>query len=122
MSTKKVAFPSTIEGLNGELVPHFGHTPAFTVLEYDEETKDVINVEILANAPHKSGGCMQPVMFLKNAGTNDVILGGIGQRPLMGFLQVGIEPFIGISGTVKDNFNAYIKGKLQKMVQSSCNH
>ena len=103
-------------------MPHFGHTPAFTVLEYDEETKEVINVEILENSPHKSGACMQPVMFLKNAGTNDVILGGIGQRPLMGFLQVGIEPYIGINGTIKENFNAYIEGKLQKMVQSSCNH
>ncbi|UYP45519.1 hypothetical protein NEF87_001804 [Candidatus Lokiarchaeum ossiferum] len=122
MSLLKVAFPSTVEGLTGELVPHFGHTPAFTILEYDEESKEVSNVEVLQNAPHQQGGCMQPVMFLKNAGVNSVVLGGIGQRPLMGFLQVGVEPYAGIQGTVKENFEAFVAEKLQKMAKASCNH
>ncbi len=122
MSSLKVAFPSTVEGLTGELVPHFGHTPSFTIIEYDETTKEVSNVDVLQNAPHKQGGCSVPVMVLKNADVNSVVLGGIGQRPLMAFIQVGIEPYAGIQGTVKENFEAFITERLQKMAKASCNH
>ena len=122
MSTKKIAFPGTVEGLNGELVGHFGHTPAFTTIEYDENTKDVITVEIIQNAPHEQGGCMTPVLLLPNNGVTEVVVGGIGQRPLLGFIQVGIEPFRGIQGTIKQNFEAFKQNELPKLSQGTCQH
>jgi predicted Fe-Mo cluster-binding NifX family protein len=122
METKKIAFPGSIEGLKGELSGHFGHTEAFTTIEYDVSSKDVINVEIIQNAPHQQGGCMQPVMLLKNSGVSEVVVGGIGQRPLMGFAQVGIEVLTGHQGTIKDNFESFKLGKLPKLTQASCQH
>jgi len=122
MSTKKIAFPGTVEGLNGELVPHFGHSPTFCTIEYDETTKDVITVEIIRNAPHEQGGCMTPVMLLKNNGVTEVVVGGIGHRPLMGFIQVGIDPYRGITGTIKQNFEAFKKNHLPKLSQGTCQH
>ncbi|QEE14602.2 NifB/NifX family molybdenum-iron cluster-binding protein [Promethearchaeum syntrophicum] len=122
MSTKKIAFPGTVEGLNGELVGHFGHTPTFLTIEYDENTKAVITVEVIQNSPHEQGGCMTPVMLLKNNGVSEVVVGGIGQRPLMGFIQVGIEPYRGIQGTIKQNFEAFKQNLLKKLSQATCQH
>ena len=122
MSTRKIAFPGTVEGINGELAGHFGHTPIFCTIEYDETTKDVTNVEIIRNAPHEQGGCMTPVMLLKNNSVTEVVVGGIGQRPLLGFIQVGIEPFRGIQGTIKQNFEAFKLNKLPKLSQGTCQH
>ena len=122
MSTRKIAFPGTVEGINGELAGHFGHTPIFCTIEYDETTKDVINVEIIKNAPHEQGGCMTPVMLLKNNSVTEVVVGGIGQRPLSGFIQVGIEPFRGIQGTIKQNFEAFKLNKLPKLSKGTCQH
>ena len=122
MSTRKIAFPGTVEGINGELAGHFGHTPIFCTIEYDETTKDVINVEIIKNAPHEQGGCMTPVMLLKNNSVTEVVVGGIGQRPLLGFIQVGIEPFRGIQGTIKQNFEAFKQNELPKLSQGTCQH
>lgn len=118
----KVAFPGTTSGLEGELVPHFGHTPAFTIVEIEEDTQNIHEVQIIENPPHSQGGCMQPVMKLKNEGVTHVVLGGIGQRPLMGFIQVGIEPYQGIQGSIKDNLRLFTEKKLQKMFEASCNH
>ncbi|MHA1728074.1 MAG: NifB/NifX family molybdenum-iron cluster-binding protein [Promethearchaeota archaeon] len=63
---------------------------------------------------------MAPVNVLKQAGADSVVLGGIGMRPLMFFTQVGITPFQGIQGTVKENFDAFINKKLRVMAQGTC--
>ncbi len=108
------------EGLEAQLSPHFGHVAAFTVVHYDTESKEIIETQSLTNAPHQEGGCMAPVSVLKEAGANEVILGGIGMRPLMFFLQFGITPYKGFQGTVKENFNAMIKGQLSTLSQGTC--
>ena len=120
MGKRKIAFPGTNEGLEGTMTGHFGHTEVFTTISYNEETGEIEKVEILDNPPHNQGGCMQPVMLLKNNGVDEVIVLGIGHRPLMGFKQVGIDTFLGTEGTVKENFELFWAKKLQVLAQSSC--
>ena len=120
MIKKIVAFPGSNAGLKGELVGHFGHTPIFTVVEYDTEKEEIVQVTSVSNPPHESGGCMKPVMLLKNAGVTDVVLGGIGFRPLMGFKQVGINTYRGEPGTVQFNFEKFLKNELSKLETASC--
>ena len=122
MSLKIVAFPGSEGGLTGELVAHFGHTPAFTAIQYNEETKEIVEVTTISNPPHKQGGCMGPVMLLKDAGVTSVILGGIGYRPLMGFIQVGIKTYRGIAGTVQENFEKYLQNELEILENSTCSN
>jgi len=117
----KIAIPAE-NGVDGPMSGHFGHTSSFIVFDYDESSKKSRNVEEVTNPPHVEGGCMQPVMILKNKGINAIILLGIGQRPFMGFGQVGIKMFRGIPGTVKENFDAFIKGQLPELTGSLCNH
>ena len=117
-----VGFPSTSEGLEGQMSAHFGHVSAFTLVQYDENTNKILDVKSVHNAPHEQGGCMAPVMVLKDSGANEVVLGGIGMRPLQFFIQMGITPYRGIVGTVQDNFNAFVNGKLTMLSEGTCNH
>jgi predicted Fe-Mo cluster-binding NifX family protein len=82
--------------------------------------KTVKNIDVLQNHEHAEGGCMSPVMVLKDKGVNVIILGGIGMRPLMGFRPVAIIPFAGVEGSVELNLKAYIANKLPEMTQASC--
>jgi len=65
---------------------------------------------------------MSSVMLLKNNGADAVVLGGIGMRPLMGFREVGVIPYRGFKGTVKENLDAYIEAKLPELLEASCQH
>ncbi|MGD8563241.1 MAG: NifB/NifX family molybdenum-iron cluster-binding protein [Desulfarculaceae bacterium] len=78
-------------GLEAEPSAHFGHCDAFTLVEVNQQ--EVGNVEVLANEGHAQGGCMAPVMLLKNSGVDALVAGGMGARPLAGFQQVGIQVF-----------------------------
>jgi len=119
----KIAFPTESElGLKDSLSQHFGHCPSFTIVSWDSDSKSVKNVEVFQNQGHEEGGCMSPVMALKNNGVNAIIVGGIGMRPLMGFRQVGITPFAGVEGTVELNLKAYTENKLEELTEASCQH
>jgi predicted Fe-Mo cluster-binding NifX family protein len=92
MKNCKIAIPTNAPGgLEGTVSPHFGHCDGFTVVSI----KDGVAVESSTlNLPeHEHGGCMIPVRMLLDAGVETVIVGGIGQRPLQGFIHFGIPVF-----------------------------
>ena len=94
-----IAIPSEAPGgLRAPLAPHFGHCAAFTLVEVVDG--EVQSVQILPNQGHVQGGCMAPVMLLKEKGVEVLIAGGIGGRPLAGFQQVGIQVFYSEEETV----------------------
>lgn len=113
-NTMKIAFPSAAPGgLNGALSSHFGHCEVFTLV--DVEGDEVKQVNSLPNAPHEQGGCMAPVMTLKNAGVEMLVAGGMGQRPLLGFQQVGIEVYFNENAaTVDEALQLILGGKARK--------
>jgi predicted Fe-Mo cluster-binding NifX family protein len=86
----RIALPSELPGgLEAALSAHFGHCPCFTLVDVvDDEVKEV---QVLPNVPHAQGGCMAPVMYLKDNNVDRLVAGGMGMRPLQGFQQVGIE-------------------------------
>ena len=110
----KIAIPSGAPGgLDAELSAHFGHCEVFTlVLAEDGEAK---GIELLNNVPHEQGGCMAPVMLLKEAGVDTLVAGGMGMRPLAGFQQVGIEVYFseGVT-TVKEALQLILTGKARR--------
>lgn len=88
----KVAVPSEAPGgLDAAISPHFGHCAAFTMVEVSQG--QVGTVEVVPNTGHAQGGCMAPVMMLKQMGADALIAGGMGMRPLAGFQQVGIQVY-----------------------------
>ena len=84
-----IAIPSDAPGgLEANISDHFGHCDFFTLVQVDE--REVGEVTLVKNGEHEQGGCLAPVTLLKEKGAETMITGGMGQRPLAGFTQVGI--------------------------------
>ena len=117
MEKARLAVPSTNPGgLEAEVGAHFGHCDLYTII--DVENGVVTAVSTLANVPHQQGGCMAPVNHLASNGVNQLIAGGMGMRPLMGFNQVGIDVFYGAGApSVGTAVDALLKGALVKFTQ-----
>lgn len=112
MNTHLIAIPSTIPGgLDAPLGAHFGHCDLYTLVSVEDGR--ISNVAVIPNVPHQQGGCMVPVQYLASKGVKQLIAGGMGLRPLMGFNQVGIEVFHGGEArTVGEAVQSAIDGKL----------
>ena len=92
MALVRIAVPSEGQGgLDGLRAGHFGHCDVFTLI--DVEDGQIKEVSILANKEHVQGGCMVPVQLLAENKVQQLVVGGIGMRPLMGFKQVGIDVY-----------------------------
>jgi predicted Fe-Mo cluster-binding NifX family protein len=92
MATVRIAVPSEgTGGLDGLRAGHFGHCDVFTLV--DVEDGAIKEVTILENKEHVQGGCMVPVNILADAKVQQLIVGGIGMRPLQGFNQAGIDVY-----------------------------
>lgn len=92
MATVRIAVPSEgAGGLDGVRAGHFGHCDVFTLI--DVEDGAIKEVTILENKEHVQGGCMVPVNILADAKVQQLIVGGIGMRPLQGFNQAGIDVY-----------------------------
>lgn len=88
---KRIAFPvNEKKGLEGTISQHFGNAKFFFEVEIDEATREITGQRYYDNVPHTMGGCMMPVNLLADKGTSFLVVGGIGMRPLMGFMEVGI--------------------------------
>jgi len=110
----KIAVPSMNPGgLDASISEHFGHCDIFTLI--DVEGTVIKSVELLQNGGHEQGGCMAPVMLLKNAGVNSLSAGGMGMRPLAGFQQVGIDVYYNKGASdVKEAVDQIVTGSAPK--------
>jgi predicted Fe-Mo cluster-binding NifX family protein len=95
---------------------HFGHCDLYTLVTIED--KAIQSVNVIPNVPHQQGGCMAPVQYLADNGTQALIAGGMGFRPLMGFNQVGISVYFGGDAqNVGEAVNAFIEDKLPQFSQ-----
>lgn len=115
---KIIGIPSDGPDLNDSISDHFGHCNYFVGIKINED-HSFEKMFVLQNNGHN--GCMEPVINMKNNGVTDMIVGGIGGRPYMGFIQLGIPLNQGASGkTIEENINLYLSGKLTELEGSSC--
>lgn len=112
-----IAVPSENPGgLDANLGAHFGHCDLYTLVTVEEGA--VADVTVIPNVPHQQGGCMAPVQHLAQNGVKQLIAGGMGLRPLMGFNQVGIEVFHGGGArNVSEAIQAMLAGQLPQFSQ-----
>lgn len=116
---KIIAVPSENPGgLDAYVGAHFGHCDLYTLVQVvNGELKEI---KVISNVPHEQGGCLAPVQHLANNGVTQMIAGGMGLRPLMGFNQVGIEVYYGgESRTVRQAVRAMLEGKLPAFKQEN---
>jgi predicted Fe-Mo cluster-binding NifX family protein len=117
MNSSLVAVPSELPGgLESPIGAHFGHCDIYTLVSIEDG--QIQHVDVVPNVPHQQGGCMAPVQYLAEKGVNQLIAGGMGLRPLMGFNQVGIEVYYGGNvATVGEAVQSIIDGKLTQFRQ-----
>lgn len=117
MNSSLIAVPSELPGgLESPIGAHFGHCDIYTLVSI--ENGQIQQVDVVPNVPHQQGGCMAPVQYLAEKGVNQLIAGGMGLRPLMGFNQVGIEVYYGGNvATVGEAVQSIIDGKLMQFRQ-----
>ena len=112
---RTVAVPSEAPGgLEALRSGHFGHCTHFTLVRIADG--QIAAIEIVDNVPHMEGGCLQPVMLLAGCGANDLIVAGMGGRPLAGFNEVGIDVYFDSERPlVGDVVEAFLAGELALM-------
>jgi len=99
-------------GLEAGRSDHFGHCDVFTIIKVQDG--EIAEVDTLANQEHGAGGCMVPVQFLKNQDVKAIVVGGIGARPLQGFVDAGIDVFYAdrnVAQTVGSVVDGMLKGQ-----------
>jgi len=114
---KIIGIASNGPDLSDTISEHFGHCNYFVGVDIDENHDFKKNFS-LKNSGHV--GCMEPVMNMRERNITDMIVGGIGGRPFAGFLQLGINLYKGINGTLKENIELFLQGRLQNLAMPSC--
>ena len=98
----KIAIPSVLPGgLEAQVGAHFGHCDCYTLV--DVEDGAVVKSEVIPSCAHE------------DRGVTVLLAGGMGMRPLMGFLQEGVDVYYaaGIE-TVEKAVAAHIAGELPR--------
>ena len=114
---KVIGIPSNGPELSDTLSEHFGHGDYFIGIEIDQEMNFKKSFT-LKNNGHT--GCMVPVMNMKQRNVEEMIVGSIGGRPFQGFTQLGISLFKGVNGTLSENIQLYLQGKLPSLNKAQC--
>ncbi|MHA1459866.1 MAG: NifB/NifX family molybdenum-iron cluster-binding protein [Promethearchaeota archaeon] len=112
-----IGIPSDGPELSDAISDHFGHCNYFVGIEIDDE-KNLKKLFSLQNNGHT--GCMEPVNDMKQRSVTDMIVGGIGGRPYAGFTHYGIGLFKGVKGTLSENIQLFLQGKLQSLNEPVC--
>lgn len=102
----KIAIPTA----GGKLNLHFGHCQAFTLIEVDPETKQIVKREEIPAPKHEPGVLPR---FLGELGVDVIIAGGMGMSAQNLFDGQGITVVIGAPSKTPDELvEEYVRGTL----------
>ncbi len=102
---------------NGEVFQHFGHTKQFKL--YTVENDKVTQEQVISTNGSGHGALAG---FLRNAGVDTLICGGIGAGAQNALRDAGIRLYGGITGKADDAVNALLNGTLSYNPDVHCDH
>ena len=89
----KIAIPSeTADGMASMRSGHFGHTPYFTVVEYDDDM-NIVGAEPVKNVDHDQYGCGGVIEYVLSLGVDGILTVGMGMPPFRSFTNAGITVY-----------------------------
>jgi len=114
----KIAIPCTGEaGLQAQVSAHFGRCDSYAIVTIEEGR--IKAIESISNLNHTD--CGGSVRTLVENGVELMLVGGMGMRPYSASKELGIEVRHGVTGTVAEAVELYLKGETLPMGQdSSC--
>jgi len=105
--------------VQGKLSLHFGHCDQFSILDVDDNSKEIVNRKDATPPVHAPGVLPR---WLHEDNVNVIIAGGMGQRAQQLFTQNDIKVVIGASsGTAEELVSAYLEGTLE-IGDNICDH
>ncbi len=113
----KICIPTMGEnGLDNAVGEHFGRVPTYTIVNLDTN-----EVKVIPNTSEHMGGQGQPPEIMAREGVNVMVCRGLGRRAIIMFEELGIDVYIGASGTVRDAIDAFKQDRLQKAnIDNAC--
>ena len=111
----KIAISSTGEDINSPIDVRFGRCPFFIIVEIQE--KQIKNSRAIENTAMMQGGGagITAAQIVGNEGVNAVIGVNFGPRAFGVLQELDIELYQGIQGSVKENVQQLIDGKMPKL-------
>ncbi len=101
------------DGLEGIIAQHFGRCPYYTFVEVEgNEVKDWLVVTNPAAEEHASG---QIPKFVAEQGAKAIVAGGMGPKAQEWFLDLGVKPYVHVSGKISDALPLILKEELQPL-------
>jgi len=97
------------DGLDNLVGEHFGRVPTYTIVDLDTN-----EVKVVPNTSDHMGGQGNPPEIMAREGVNVMVCRGLGRRAISLFEEMGIDVYIGATGTVKDAIDAFKNNELQK--------
>ncbi len=111
----KIAIPTA----DGKLNLHFGHCRAFSLIDVDLQTKQIVQSTEIPAPKHEPGVLPR---FLGEQGVNMIIAGGMGMSAQNLFMAQGIEVIIGAPAKTPEELVAdYLTGSLVSG-ENVCDH
>ena len=105
----KIAFPTQKnQGVESRVHGHFGTAYYFVVLDTEKHSTEIIENP---DRDHLHGQC-QPLKALNGVRVDAVVVGGIGGGALRKLSMEGIKTYRAEEGSVQDNLERLISGKL----------
>jgi predicted Fe-Mo cluster-binding NifX family protein len=95
-------------GLESQVCPHFGHCPTFTLVELHAGRISDVRVETNPLARSHSPGSLPA--HVRSLGAEVMLAGGMGQRAVAFFREMGIEACAGYEGPVREAVEDYLNG------------
>lgn len=102
---------------NGEIFLHFGRSERFKL--YDAENGTVASSQIVDTGENGHGALAG---FLKAAGVDALICGGIGMGARDALREAGIRLYAGVTGNADEAAKALTEGTLQYDPDAHCDH
>lgn len=102
---------------NGNVFQHFGHTEQFKV--YTVENSKIVSSEIIDTNGNGHGALAG---FLKDAGVDTLICGGIGGGARTALAEADINLYPGVVGNADESVNNLINGNLVFNPDTMCDH
>lgn len=102
---------------NGNVFQHFGHAEQFKV--YTVENSKIVSSEILDTNGNGHGALAG---FLKDAGVDTLICGGIGGGARAALAEADINLYPGVVGNADECVNNLINGNLVFNPDTMCDH
>lgn len=98
------------EGLEAQVSAHFGRCPYYTLVDVDDCRAAAVQVVANPHYPDHVPGVVP--RFIRDQGAEVMLTGGMGQRAIGLFGELGIRAVTGAVGTVGTAVDGYLAGRL----------